>query len=100
MEDLNKLADAVKKLQDAVNRALKTTTTGDLSRVDAEIGAHVHSIYYGAGATAISVKRVIDEHRRKIRMGVVTKPVEKPAKKKPAEKKPAAKKAKKTTKKK
>lgn len=85
MEQIKKLADSVKELQETVEAVEKSTNVSEITKLDAKIGATLHSIQYGVGVCAIAIKQTVDSRRREVRTGAVVAPVESKAQEKKAE---------------
>ena len=76
MEQIKKLAASVKELQETVEAVEKSTSSSEITKLDAKIGATLHSIQYGTGVCAIAIKQAVDLRKREVRTGVVSAPVE------------------------
>ena len=98
MEVIKKLADSVDSLSTTLDEILASDDLATISKLDAKIGATLHSIQYGTGVCAIEIKKAVEAHRKNVRFGVfhAEKPqVEEPPKQEKAVKKGRKKKAKK-----
>ncbi len=85
MEQIKKLAASVKELQETVEAVEKSTNTSEITKLDAKIGATLHSIQYGTGVCAIAIKQAVDLRKREVRTGAVSAPVDSKTQEKKAE---------------
>ena len=74
MENIKKLANSVDQLRVAVEKMLASDDLTEINSLNAQIGATFHSIQYGTGVAAISVKKAYDTHKAEVRSGAFAKP--------------------------
>lgn len=70
MEVIKKLNDSVSSLSATLDELLASNDLATVSKLDAKIGATLHSIQYGTGVCAIEIKKAVEAHRRDVRFGV------------------------------